>query len=153
MSGGMDEALGGKDLVMRCEPWSVSRDGPSSLELEVPPSPEIVAEVRKALEALPLPDQALEVARLLITELVTNSIRHAGLQPDDRIRIRAEVKSSKLRVDVLDGSGHAGSHRVAGSIHPPPGAESGWGLYLVDRLSTRWGWGRDGYWFELEHEA
>ena len=135
---------------MRHEPWRASQDDTSSLELEVPPSPEIVSQVRRALAELPLPDQALEVARLLITELVTNSIRHAGLQPDDRIRVRAEVSGSKLRVDVLDGSRRSGPPRVAGSIRPPPRAESGWGLFLVDRLATRWGWGRDGYWFELE---
>lgn len=129
---------------------SAARDGTSSLRLEVPPSPEIVSEVRRALSELPLPSSALEVAQLLISELVTNSIRHAGLGPDDRIRVEAEVSGSRLRVDVLDGSRQSGPHRVSGTIRPAPGAESGWGLFLVDRLATRWGWGRDGYWFELE---
>jgi anti-sigma regulatory factor (Ser/Thr protein kinase) len=129
---------------------SAARNGASRLRLEAPASPEIVAEVRRALAVLPLPDSALEVARLLITELVTNSIRHAGLRPDDRIRVEAEMSGSRLRVDVLDGSRDPGPHRVSGAIRPTPGAESGWGLFLVDRLATRWGWGQDGYWFELE---
>jgi len=42
---------------------------------------------------------------------------------------------------------------IAGSIRPAPGAESGWGLFIVNRLATRWGAihdGAPGYWFELD---
>jgi len=122
----------------------------TSLRLEVPPTPETVSEVRQAFDALALNEPTLETARLLVTELITNSIRHAGLGADERIRIRAEINDGQLRVDVLDGSGRRKPQRLAGAIRPPPGAESGWGLFLVDRLATRWGWGGDGYWFELE---
>jgi hypothetical protein len=45
-----------------------------------------------------------------------------------------------------------GPAAVSGSIRPAPGAESGWGLYLVDRLASRWGTSAGGYWFELGHE-
>jgi hypothetical protein len=41
---------------------------------------------------------------------------------------------------------------VSGSIRPTPGAESGWGLFLVDRLASRWGTAAGGYWFELRAE-
>ena len=30
------------------------------------------------------------------------------------------------------------------------GAASGWGLFLVDRLASRWGTDEAGYWFELD---
>jgi anti-sigma regulatory factor (Ser/Thr protein kinase) len=95
----------------------------------------------------------LDDAKLLASELVTNSIRHAGLGPDDRVRVRAIWSGTKLRVDVFDRSGKVDSLLVAGSIRPAPGAESGWGLYLVDRLASRWGAATGRYWFELELES
>ncbi|HEX6331314.1 MAG TPA: ATP-binding protein [Actinomycetota bacterium] len=109
--------------------------------------------VRRALEGLPIPPDLIEDAKLLTTELATNCIRHARLRPDDDIRVTADWTSERLRVSVRDrGSGIEGS-RVAGAIRPSPGARSGWGLYFVDRLSTRWGASLDGgteFWFELD---
>jgi anti-sigma regulatory factor (Ser/Thr protein kinase) len=97
-----------------------------------------------------LPTPLLDDARLLVSELVTNSIRHAGLHGDDWIRVHAKLIDSRLRVDVVDRGDAAKRQAVAGAIRPSPGAESGWGLYLVDTLATRWGRGRGRYWFELE---
>jgi anti-sigma regulatory factor (Ser/Thr protein kinase) len=108
--------------------------------------PWVVSEVRQTLGRLPLPGPVLDDALLLVSELLSNSIRHAGLHADDRIRVLATISGSLLRVDVLDRTYVVGP---AGAIRPPPGAESGWGLYLVNHLSARWGWRRGGYWFEL----
>jgi anti-sigma regulatory factor (Ser/Thr protein kinase) len=125
-------------------------EGKLNLDMRVPAMPKMVSEVREALRGLPLPKPMLDDARLLVSELVTNSIRHAGLRPEDRVRVQARWSGATLRVDVLDRRGEFRPYRVAGAIRPSPGAESGWGLYLVERLATRWGWGRDGYWFELQ---
>jgi anti-sigma regulatory factor (Ser/Thr protein kinase) len=122
------------------------------LELEVAALPSILSEVRRAVADLPLAPPVLDVVRLLATELVTNSIRHAGLGRDDRIQVRAEIARGRLRLDVFDGGRGAVAAAVAGGIRPTPGPESGWGLYLVDSLATRWGHGRGRYWFELELE-
>ena len=108
-----------------------------------------LTDVRSALAGLPVPASALEDARLLVSELVANSMRHARLSPNDTIRVAVEVENGRLRVDVIDG-GRAGAAPVAGGIRPSPGAESGWGLYLVETLATRWGHGVGRYWFELE---
>lgn len=91
-----------------------------------------------ALEGMGLPDQVIWEGTLLTTELVTNSIRHAGLGPDDYIDAAAAWSGTVLRVIVRD-SRSAGppSEIVAGSIRPSPGGQSGWGLYLVDKLATR----------------
>jgi len=98
--------------------------------------------------------EILETARLLTSELVTNSIRHAGLRPGDAIRVVAGWTGTTLRVMVRDGgSGARAAAGVAGAIRPSPTGESGWGLFLVDRLATRWGTnlgGVPGFWFELE---
>lgn len=127
-------------------------DEDASVRIEVPARPEVVSDVRRAFAKLPLSERGLDTARLLVTELVTNSIRHAGLREDEPIRIRATVNGGVLRVDVLDRDRRHVRRTVAGAIRPPPGSESGWGLYLVDRLTTRWGWGPEGYWFELRDD-
>ena len=57
------------------------------LDLLVPATPRILPEVRRALGELALPASVLDDARLLVSELVTNSIRHAGLHSEDQIRI------------------------------------------------------------------
>ena len=56
----------------------------------------------------------------------------------DEVRIRANRLGKRLRVDVYDRS-KSELHPLAGSIRPAPGSQSGWGLYLVDRLADRWG--------------
>jgi anti-sigma regulatory factor (Ser/Thr protein kinase) len=109
----------------------------------------VLTDVRSAFAELPVPASALDEARLLVSELVANSMRHARLGPNDTIRVTAEVENGRLRVDVIDG-GRGSAPPVAGGIRPSPGAESGWGLYLVETLATRWGHGTGRYWFELE---
>jgi anti-sigma regulatory factor (Ser/Thr protein kinase) len=120
-----------------------------SLDLVVPATPGMLSSVRAALTELPLHARALVDARLLVSELVANSMRHARLGPDDTILVTAKVGNGRLRVDVVDG-GRGGTPVLAGATRPRPGAESGWGLYLVETLSSRWGNGAGGYWFELE---
>ena len=88
---------------------------------------------------------------MALSELVTNSVRHAGLGPHDPIRISLDWSGTRLRVHVRDGAGPDPA-TVSGSIRPPAGAESGWGLYLVDRLAGRWGTTADGCWFELRYQ-
>jgi anti-sigma regulatory factor (Ser/Thr protein kinase) len=129
---------------------SLAAHGSRRRELRVPATPKAVPEVRRALEELGLPPLLLDGARLLATELVTNSIRHAGLGPHDSIQVRADWSGTRLRVDVRDQAEPHDPSPVAGAIHPPPGAESGWGLFLVDRLASRWGSSPGRYWFELE---
>ncbi len=122
------------------------------MDVRVPAIPKAVSQVRQALGDLDLPSALLDDARLLASELVTNSIEHAGLRPADQVRIRASWSGARLRIDVDDGAKTAGPHLLAGSIKPAPGGESGWGLYLVDRLASRWGTASGRYWFELEVE-
>jgi anti-sigma regulatory factor (Ser/Thr protein kinase) len=128
--------------------FSAPRGG-RRLELRIRAAPKEVSHVRKALGDLGLPLPLQDDACLLVSELVTNSIQHSGLSPHDRVRIRADWSGTRLRVDVYDRAS-AIPQGVAGSIRPPPGAESGWGLYLVDRVASRWGTVPGRHWFELE---
>jgi anti-sigma regulatory factor (Ser/Thr protein kinase) len=124
------------------------------LRLRFPARAENLGLIRRALEGIGLPERMLWDATLLTNELVTNSIRHADLGPGDTIDVTATWSGTRLRVIVRDsGSGDLPAGIVAGSIRPSPGAQSGWGLYLVDTLASRWGTslGRSaGFWFELE---
>jgi anti-sigma regulatory factor (Ser/Thr protein kinase) len=119
------------------------------LDLEMPAESGLLTDVRSAFAELSVPPPVLDDARLLVSELVANSVRHARIGPDDTIRVTAEVEDGRLRVDVIDGGG-GGGPPVAGGIRPSPGSESGWGLFLVETLATRWGHGTGRYWFELE---
>ena len=125
------------------------------LKLRFRARPENLRRIRRALEGMGLPDQVIWDGTLLTTELVTNSIRHAGLGADDYIDVTAAWSGTILRVIVRDsGSGAQPLGIEAGSIRPTPGGQSGWGLYLVDKLATRWGTnleGSAGFWFELEY--
>jgi anti-sigma regulatory factor (Ser/Thr protein kinase) len=91
--------------------------------------------------------------RLLVSELVTNAVRHAGLATEDRIRLLVQLSDRVLRVEVHDpGTGFELRAPV-----PDPARASGWGLYLVEELSDRWG--MDGLgpgtriWFELDPDG
>jgi len=133
-----------------------SADGTTwRLELTVPPDLSALGDVRRSFDALRLPPNVRDDARLLVTELVSNSIRHAALRADQRIRIWAGWSGRRLKVVVRD-SEQGRPARIAGSIRPVPGAESGWGLFIVNQLASRWGEIRDGgagYWFELDASA
>ena len=118
-------------------------------DVRLPSRPESVRAARLALQTLHLPVSLREDARLLLSELVANSVRHAGLGPDETIRVRAEWSGLQLWVTVSDRPRDRPSN-VVGSIRPSPTSESGWGLYLIDRLATRWGVdGQGGHWFQL----
>lgn len=133
-------------------PDHLDASGSRRVDLRVRASPEAVVRVREALRNLELPVAVTDRAQLLVSELVTNSILHSGIGPEDEIRMCANWSGTRLRIDVRDRSSTHRPSQVAGSIRPAPGAESGWGLYLVDRLATPWGSRSCGYWFELEIE-
>ena len=77
---------------------------------------------------------ALEDVRLLLTELITNALRHAEMTPDDEIGVKAELLDGKVRIEVSD-PGRNGEVEVRA-----PGARGGgYGLFLVDRLTNQWG--------------
>lgn len=89
-----------------------------------------------------------EDVRLLVSELVTNSLRHTGTSG-----IRLEVWGSDeiVRVEVADEGAGFDMPFV-----PEPGQVSGWGLFMVDRLTDRWGVdtaGQTRVWFELDRPS
>ena len=77
---------------------------------------------------------ALEDVRLLLTELITNALRHSGMTSDDQIGVRAELSDGTVRIEVHD-PGRDGPVEV----RKPGPRGGGYGLFLVDRLTSEWG--------------
>jgi anti-sigma regulatory factor (Ser/Thr protein kinase) len=73
-------------------------------------------------------------AELVATELVANSVRHAGLAASDIVRVRALAGDDVLHLEVED-SGRAGRPQR----RTPDPLNGGLGLHLVDRLALQWG--------------
>jgi anti-sigma regulatory factor (Ser/Thr protein kinase) len=105
------------------------------LSLQVPAGADAPASVRKALDRLNgALGPARDVLALVLSELVTNSVRHSGAGPDDKIEVWVEAAPDRIRVGVSDpGAGFDPQTR-------PPGADDGggWGLFVVDQLVSRW---------------
>jgi anti-sigma regulatory factor (Ser/Thr protein kinase) len=120
-----------------------------TLELTLPADPASVAEARaKVCDALEphLADGASETLKLLVSELMTNAIKHGdGRQP---VELHAHW-NSEVRIEIFDhGDGFAPAPRV-GALDEP----GGFGLYLVGQLADRWGVETDDgttVWFVLE---
>ena len=123
-----------------------------TFQIELPRALESAATARQAVGELSdsLPEDVLGDVRLLVSELVTNALRHAGLTDDERIALEVGVTATAVRVEVTDhGRGFDPS-----AVPSDPEVAEGWGLYLVATLSDRWGAESDEdstrVWFELD---
>jgi anti-sigma regulatory factor (Ser/Thr protein kinase) len=74
-------------------------------------------------------------AKLLVTELVTNSVRHSGAAAGGHVVVRVELTPGMLRLEVED-SGRGGMIVPRAADMESTG---GFGLNLVQALSERWG--------------
>jgi signal transduction histidine kinase len=73
---------------------------------------------------------------LLISELVTNAVRHARCDTVATVIIRLAASSDCIRIEVSDrGAGFA----PAAIRRPAPSDPGGHGLFLVDAIASRWG--------------
>lgn len=120
------------------------------LKFELAGGPYAVTAARLALseiDDLVAESQAFDV-RLLVSELVTNSVQHAQVSSDDSIELRVRIGDDVIRVEVSDGGP---------GFEPLPESEvadqdRGWGLFFVSQLASRWGVGDEPgiVWFEIE---
>lgn len=101
--------------------------------------------IETAIDETPLTD-LIDEALLLVTELVTNAIVHAGTD----IELHVETTAETIRVEVIDQS--PGVMAVV-QANPNETREGGRGLLLIDALADEWGtrhfgWGKS-VWFRL----
>jgi anti-sigma regulatory factor (Ser/Thr protein kinase) len=116
--------------------------------------PDAAADARRGLAELraDLDPPLMETLRLLVTELVTNSVRHTDC---DSVTLRVAIGRSAVLTEVVDEGPRfdveaaVGAERMLDSRDP----NHGWGLFLVERLARDWGVKDEGtskrVWFEL----
>ena len=113
--------------------------------------PTAASAARNALLALDtrVEGPVLDDIRLLVSELVTNAVRHADGPQGGEVALDVTIESSRVRVEVADpGLGFEPQPRDDEMNRP-----GGWGLYLVDRIADRWGVIRNRMnrvWFEID---
>jgi anti-sigma regulatory factor (Ser/Thr protein kinase) len=73
---------------------------------------------------------SIEDAVLIVSEIVTNAVRHCA----GPVQLRLSRSDSYIRVEVSDSS--PDEPRL---IHAKPDDESGRGLRIINQLATRWG--------------
>jgi anti-sigma regulatory factor (Ser/Thr protein kinase) len=107
------------------------------------PTPRSVKDARRFVASLVTQPEARETGELLVSELTTNALCHAG--GPFEVRVQAEPR---LRVEVRDRS-----HRWPAVKDADPTDEGGRGLHIVRQLAKAWGTEErpDGkvVWFEL----
>ena len=120
-----------------------------AIKLRLQGGPEAAVTARRALGRLrsEVDESTLESLRLLVTELISNSVRHAGAPT---VELMVLVSRPAVRVEVTDrGPGFDPEHHRVDRDR-----EGGWGLFLVERLADRWGVAHEELgtrvWFELE---
>ncbi|HEX8647756.1 MAG TPA: ATP-binding protein, partial [Thermoleophilaceae bacterium] len=127
----------GLGVVSRQDEPSGGRAGGPGIQVDLEPGPEAAAEARAALGVLDGRVEAgmLDDIRLLVSELVTNSVRHSGATRGASVRLTVASRGHSVRVEVID-AGRGFEPRPRTKPHDEAG---GWGLHLVQQIASRWG--------------
>ncbi len=116
---------------------------------QFPPADDAPAQARAALEVFDqiLAPEVLEDLQLVVSELVTNSVKFGPKRP---ITLALSVGAEGIvHGEVIDqGDGERARIEMSGE----PTVDGGWGLHLVDQVATSWGVyeGSTHVWFEIE---
>jgi PAS domain S-box-containing protein len=144
---GLGVSARGRKLLSRT---SAAAERPDAFERRLPPQPSSVAEARQLVRALLAEthrDDLVETAVLLVSEIVTNALLHAGTAID----VAAFLDKHGLRVEVGDGSLHLPMRRNYAAT-----AGTGRGLRLLEEMVDEWGVSRRRHgktvWFRLSGE-
>ncbi|MEO8476899.1 MAG: ATP-binding protein [Actinomycetota bacterium] len=113
---------------------------------------EAARRARAALSELDgrLPLSVRQDLELLVSEVVTNAVRHARVPVDDPIDMTVLVEDDRIRAEIAD----PGPGFEPTAAAPTIFQAHGWGLFLVGQLSSRWGVDRASrgttVWFEID---
>lgn len=106
------------------------------------------SEVSERLAELGIDGVKGQLLVLLVSEVVSNAVRHSSAPSDAKIRLVATTTDEAVRVAVTD-SGEGFTPRP----RDPDRLEDGYGLYLLEKAASSWGVeNSDGttVWFELD---
>jgi anti-sigma regulatory factor (Ser/Thr protein kinase) len=88
----------------------------------------------------------IEIASLVLTEIVSNAVRHGCKGPDGEITVAVSRDVGRLRIEVAQPGVLFDLDEVR---RRRPGKERGWGVLLLDRLTLSWGVGASEVWAEI----
>jgi serine/threonine-protein kinase RsbW len=115
------------------------RVGEQAQSWAVPFSPTSVAAARTTiageLRRHGVSNTVIEDARVVVSELLGNALRHARPLPDGVLRVGLEINPGTIRLSVIDG----GSATLPTLLTPPTLAIGGRGLSIVRHLTRDWG--------------
>jgi anti-sigma regulatory factor (Ser/Thr protein kinase) len=133
----------------------IDTQGPNGLRMRLGSGPDAAADARRALAELraDLDPPLMETLRLLVTELVTNSVRHTEC---DTVTLRVAIGKAAVLTEVVDDGPNFDAECLLAEEQNLDGRnpDHGWGLFLVQRLAREWGVNKDDggskrVWFEL----
>jgi anti-sigma regulatory factor (Ser/Thr protein kinase) len=126
---------------------AVSRRMTLRLERSVHAPARARAAVSRRCEPLGIDASLAQSLILLVSEVVSNAVRHSGGHPEAPIELVASFDEERIRVSVTDaGNGFVPRPR------DPASTSDGYGLYLLEKVAARWGVESEGdtkVWFEL----
>jgi anti-sigma regulatory factor (Ser/Thr protein kinase) len=94
--------------------------------------------VRQALAKLDSLGGVLGDLVLIASELVTNAVLYSGCSSEDVIRVRVDRAKDHVLLSVWD-PGVSGQSAAVSVAKQRSSSSGGFGLWLVERLSRRWG--------------
>jgi Histidine kinase-like ATPase domain len=121
-----------------------------AIAIDLPLEPESARRAREELEPFRkvLDQTTFFDLRLLVSELLVEVLNAESHRRGARVELRAELSDGRVHAEVADGDE---AFRLPPQ-RPEPG-DPGWGIYLVGRVSRRWGLrrgpGRSCVWLEL----
>jgi anti-sigma regulatory factor (Ser/Thr protein kinase) len=115
---------------------------------QVPPADDAPAQARSALEVFDqiLSPEVLEDLQLVVSELVTNSVKFGPKRP---ITLAMSVGTDGVVTGEVIDQGDGERAKIEMSVEPT--IDGGWGLHLVDQVAMKWGVreGSTHVWFEI----
>jgi anti-sigma regulatory factor (Ser/Thr protein kinase) len=119
----------------------------TELSVEIPRNAKAPFLARRALADLDghVDPEILPDIRLLVSELITNSVKYGG---DGPVRLEISATEDRVRAEIIDqGVGFTPVER-----NDDLEKVGGWGLHLVEQLTTAWGTyeGSTHVWFEID---
>src|SRR3954451_14033977 len=119
----------------------------ATLSVELPRTPQAPFLARRALDDLDgnVDPSVLPDVRLLVSELITNSVKYGG---DGPVRLEVQASDASVRAEIID-QGVGFTPKVRDDDLDRVG---GWGLHLTEQLTSRWGTyeGSTHVWFEID---
>jgi len=113
---------------------------PETLDLTLAPTTAAPGGARAELGAWLVDEHAdaalIDVSLLLVSELVTNSVRHATTAAGELMHLTASLQAPTLRIELSDSGVDGAVSRRPPSLDDGAG---GFGLDLVAALSSAWG--------------